>query len=142
MELFFCNRIPSVKQRKVGIMGSQTKESAFACLENCPLLEDMGEWTHWDLVFKPELGSLKDFVQRYGGTRIHTISGKYCTHLSAIVLSLNTITYNMQVSHVSNISMYDVKLLQSTNRTHWQSDDDHKFPSSGDQSRKIAEDNC
>ena len=73
--MFVFTRIASVKQRKVGIMGTQTKERALACLENCPLLEDIAEWAHWDLVFKPELGSLKDFLQKYGGTRTHTVSG-------------------------------------------------------------------
>ena len=73
--MFVFTRIASMKQRKVGIMGSQTRERAFACLENCPLLEDIAEWAHWDLVFKPELGLLKDFLQKYGGTRTHTVSG-------------------------------------------------------------------
>ncbi len=67
-----------MQQRKIGIMGSQTKEKAFACLEKCPLLEDLSDWSHWDLVFKPELGSLKDFVQKHGGTRTFTVTGECC----------------------------------------------------------------
>lgn len=52
---------------KVGIQGVQTKETAVACLTACPLLEDMMEWSHWSLVFQPQLGCLRDFIEKYGG---------------------------------------------------------------------------
>lgn len=57
-------------------MGHQTKERALACLQNCPLLEDLADWSHWDLVFQPELGPLKDFVQKYGGVHTMNVTGR------------------------------------------------------------------
>ncbi|XP_025076268.1 uncharacterized protein LOC112553340 isoform X4 [Pomacea canaliculata] len=58
-------------KREVGILGSQTKEAALACLQSCPLLEDLENWSHWSLVFEPQHGRLRDFLQKYGG--IHTL---------------------------------------------------------------------
>lgn len=52
--------------RSVGVLGPTTREKALACLQNCPLLADMAEWSHWDLVFKPQLKDLKDFIQKHG----------------------------------------------------------------------------
>ena len=53
------------------MLGHQTKEAALACLHNCPLMVDIAIWSHWSLVFEPEFGKLKDFIQKYGGS--HTI---------------------------------------------------------------------
>ena len=52
---------------KVGILGHQTRDAAMFCLHNCPLLENLADWSEWGLVFEPEMGKLKDFVQKYGG---------------------------------------------------------------------------
>ena len=64
-----------MSERQVGILGHQTREQALACLQTCPLLDDLAEWSHWALVFEPELGGLKDFVQKYGGIHSLTITG-------------------------------------------------------------------
>ncbi|XP_060075304.1 uncharacterized protein LOC132554994 [Ylistrum balloti] len=61
---------------QVGILGHQARETALACLHNCPLLEDLAGWSQWTLVFEPEHGKLKDFLQKYGGSHISTIDGK------------------------------------------------------------------
>ncbi|XP_019745143.1 uncharacterized protein LOC109527572 [Hippocampus comes] len=37
---------------------------ALASLHSCPLLEDLNEWSQWELIFKPFHGSLKDFIER------------------------------------------------------------------------------
>ncbi|XP_067652769.1 uncharacterized protein [Haliotis asinina] len=60
---------------KVGILGDRTREHALACLHNCPLLVDMTEWSHWNMVFLPQLGKLKDFIHKYGGITSLTTEG-------------------------------------------------------------------
>ena len=63
--------------RKVGMLGSQSREKALACLQSCPLLADLAEWSHWDLVFRPEHGDLKEFVQRFGKLHNSTVTGEW-----------------------------------------------------------------
>jgi hypothetical protein len=60
---------------KVGILGHQTKDAAKICLHNCPLLENLADWSQWSLVFEPELGKLKDFILKYGGVSTKTLEG-------------------------------------------------------------------
>ncbi|XP_028998254.2 uncharacterized protein wu:fj29h11 [Betta splendens] len=48
----------------VGRLGEVSKAQALASLLSCPLLEDLSEWSQWELVFKPVHGSLKDFIER------------------------------------------------------------------------------
>ncbi|XP_070783607.1 uncharacterized protein [Enoplosus armatus] len=48
----------------VGHLGEMSKAQALASLLSCPLLEDVSEWSQWELVFKPLHGSLKDFIER------------------------------------------------------------------------------
>ena len=67
-----CSSAHTVDRRQVGVLGTREKEHAISCLQNCPLLEDVAEWSHWELVFQPEMGPLKDFVQKHGG--IHNLS--------------------------------------------------------------------
>ena len=68
----------------MGLHGHVTKEKALACLQSCPLLENMSEWSHWQFVFKPELGELREFLHKYGGVRtIHVAKGE----LSVVFLS-------------------------------------------------------
>lgn len=57
-------------------MGHQTKEKALSCLQQCPLLEDLADWSHWDLVFKPQLGDLNDFLVKYGAVNSMHVTGK------------------------------------------------------------------
>ncbi|XP_072312808.1 uncharacterized protein [Eucyclogobius newberryi] len=52
----------------VGRLGEMSKDQALSSLLSCPLLEDLGQWSQWDLVFKPLYGSLKDFIERNAGT--------------------------------------------------------------------------
>ncbi|KAF1374253.1 hypothetical protein PFLUV_G00248000 [Perca fluviatilis] len=48
----------------VGRLGEMSKAHALASLLSCPLLEDLSEWSQWELIFKPLHGSLKDFIER------------------------------------------------------------------------------
>ena len=66
---------PLGTSRSVGLLGHQVRESALLCLNNCPLLADMAEWSHWDLIYKPELGELKDFVHKNGGVHSFVVPG-------------------------------------------------------------------
>ena len=63
--------------KDVGLQGSQSRLAAIACLTSCPLLTDLAEWSHWELVFKPQHGKLRDFVQKYGGQQEVSLEGKY-----------------------------------------------------------------
>ncbi|KAM7382188.1 hypothetical protein PAMA_012854 [Pampus argenteus] len=47
----------------VGWLGDMSKAQALASLISCPLLEDLSEWSQWELIFKPIHGSLKDFIE-------------------------------------------------------------------------------
>ncbi|XP_019748146.1 uncharacterized protein LOC109529281 [Hippocampus comes] len=49
----------------VGRLGEVSKLQALASLHSCPLLEDLSEWSQWELIFKPFHGSLKDFIERH-----------------------------------------------------------------------------
>ncbi|XP_029311722.1 uncharacterized protein LOC115024372 isoform X2 [Cottoperca gobio] len=48
----------------VGHLGEMSKVQALASLLSCPLLEDLSEWSQWELIFKPLHGSLRDFIER------------------------------------------------------------------------------
>ncbi|XP_058477566.1 uncharacterized protein wu:fj29h11 isoform X2 [Solea solea] len=48
----------------VGLLGEMTTAKALNSLLSCPLLEDLSEWSQWELIFKPLHGSLKDFIER------------------------------------------------------------------------------
>ena len=47
----------------VGVLGHQSREDALSCLRSVPLLEDLREWSHWELVYQPEHGDLELFLQ-------------------------------------------------------------------------------
>lgn len=51
----------------VGRLGEMSKAQALASLLSCPLLEDLSEWSQWELIFKPLHGSLKEFIERNAG---------------------------------------------------------------------------
>ena len=56
----------------VGVLGHQSREDAIDCLQRAPLLEDLGEWSHWEMVFQSQYGKLEDFLQRDTERRPHT----------------------------------------------------------------------
>ncbi|XP_067859939.1 uncharacterized protein wu:fj29h11 isoform X2 [Heptranchias perlo] len=60
--------------RSVGLLGDLSKESALSCLLNAPLLEDLAEWSQWELVFEPQHGSLKDFIEKHCGKKAAQLS--------------------------------------------------------------------
>ena len=55
-------------QSPVGTLGHQTRQDALKTLQKAPLLEDLSEWSHWDLVYKPQLGNLSDFLMKEAST--------------------------------------------------------------------------
>ncbi|XP_059138506.1 uncharacterized protein LOC131926926 isoform X3 [Physella acuta] len=83
-EAALCGKsCPTTRSRgQVGIHGSLTKEVAMACLTACPLLEDLAEWSHWSLVFQPQHGRLRDFIEKHGGQKIFTLEGGRKTVIS------------------------------------------------------------
>ncbi|XP_034083344.1 protein NO VEIN isoform X4 [Gymnodraco acuticeps] len=55
---------PEAGCEAVGRLGEMSKAQALASLLSCPLLEDLSEWSQWDLIFKPLHGSLRDFIEK------------------------------------------------------------------------------
>ncbi|KAJ7984929.1 hypothetical protein DPEC_G00359850 [Dallia pectoralis] len=55
-------------QQTVGLLGDVSQTEALSCLLSCPLLEDLGQWSQWELVFRPHHGSLNDFIERNAGS--------------------------------------------------------------------------
>lgn len=51
----------------MGRLGEMSKAQALASLLSCPLLEDLSQWSQWELIFKPLHGSLKEFIERNAG---------------------------------------------------------------------------
>ncbi|KAK7134163.1 hypothetical protein R3I93_017539 [Phoxinus phoxinus] len=51
----------------VGLLGEVSREQACVCLLAAPLLQDLQEWTQWELVFQPNLGPIKDFIDKHCG---------------------------------------------------------------------------
>ncbi|XP_066520431.1 uncharacterized protein wu:fj29h11 isoform X2 [Hoplias malabaricus] len=49
----------------VGLLGEVSREQALASLLTAPLLQDLREWSQWELVFQPNHGPLKDFIDKY-----------------------------------------------------------------------------
>ena len=60
-------------RRDVGVLGNQSYLTALACLQSCPLLEDLSRWSQWSLVFEPEHGPIKNFLHKYGGVHSETL---------------------------------------------------------------------
>ncbi|XP_065060085.1 uncharacterized protein LOC135687459 [Rhopilema esculentum] len=46
-----------------GAIGHLTKQDAIRCLQSAPLLENLATWSCWNLVFEPQFGGLKSFVE-------------------------------------------------------------------------------
>ncbi|XP_078599079.1 uncharacterized protein LOC144874602 isoform X2 [Branchiostoma floridae x Branchiostoma japonicum] len=57
-------------QKTVGLLGSRTADQALMCLLSAPLLADLEKWTHWSLVFQPQHGDLRAFIERNSETVI------------------------------------------------------------------------
>ncbi|XP_051770945.1 uncharacterized protein wu:fj29h11 [Ctenopharyngodon idella] len=51
----------------VGLLGEVSCDQARASLLSAPLLQDLQEWSQWELVFQPNHGPLKDFIDKYCG---------------------------------------------------------------------------
>uniref|UniRef100_A0A8C4TJJ4 Wu:fj29h11 n=1 Tax=Erpetoichthys calabaricus TaxID=27687 RepID=A0A8C4TJJ4_ERPCA len=60
----------------VGLLGDMSKDAAMACLLNAPLLEDLSEWSQWELVFEPQHGNLKDFIERNFGKKVTSLGDR------------------------------------------------------------------
>uniref|UniRef100_A0A1A8UKW3 HTH OST-type domain-containing protein n=1 Tax=Nothobranchius furzeri TaxID=105023 RepID=A0A1A8UKW3_NOTFU len=59
------NSKSSSESGSVGRLGEMPRDQALASLLSCPLLEDLNQWSQWELIFKPLHGSLKDFIERH-----------------------------------------------------------------------------
>ncbi|XP_076112450.1 uncharacterized protein LOC143080482 isoform X2 [Mytilus galloprovincialis] len=103
-------------ESKIGMLGHQTKEAALVCLHNCPLLEDMEIWSHWSLVFEPELGKLKDFIQKYGGTYTIPVDGgkkSFTYHIIAMETSPGVL---LKLTSQTSTELFEEALMQKNPR--------------------------
>ena len=73
MKIYFF-RIEWRVHTSIGKLGEQPVDKALACLQNCPLLENLENWSHWTLLFAPQMGSIKLFIEKYG--YMHTMDVK------------------------------------------------------------------
>lgn len=69
-----CPHVPLINSAEdgceaVGLQGEMSKDQALASLLSCPLLEDLSDWSQWELIFKPRHGSLKDFIESNAGRK-------------------------------------------------------------------------
>ncbi|KAL0984014.1 hypothetical protein UPYG_G00135910 [Umbra pygmaea] len=55
-------------QQAVGLLGDISQSQALFCLLSCPLLDDLVQWSQWELVFRPHHGSIKDFIDKNAAT--------------------------------------------------------------------------
>jgi cell division inhibitor SulA len=69
----------------VGLLGEVSQDQALACLLSCPLLEDMEQWSQWEVVFRPVHGPLKDFIERNAGTPFRSVCVCVCVCACACV---------------------------------------------------------
>lgn len=65
----------------VGHLGEMSKAQALASLLSCPLLEDLSEWSQWELIFKPQHDSLKEFIERNAGIKWDVANSGFGFHL-------------------------------------------------------------
>ncbi|XP_033112404.1 uncharacterized protein LOC117113227 [Anneissia japonica] len=63
-------RIKQVSGSHVGVCGHQSRCNALLSLNSAPLLEDLSEWSQWPLIFKPEHGELKGFIEKWSGAEV------------------------------------------------------------------------
>ncbi|XP_029102419.1 uncharacterized protein LOC108939853 isoform X1 [Scleropages formosus] len=54
----------------VGLLGQVTVEQAVSSLLSAPLLEDLAEWSQWELVFQEQHGLLKHFIEKQSATHM------------------------------------------------------------------------
>uniref|UniRef100_A0A8C9SPC0 Wu:fj29h11 n=1 Tax=Scleropages formosus TaxID=113540 RepID=A0A8C9SPC0_SCLFO len=54
----------------VGLLGQVTVEQAVSSLLSAPLLEDLAEWSQWELVFQEQHGLLKHFIEKQSGRNL------------------------------------------------------------------------
>ena len=60
-----------------GPLGWQTEERAARLLLSCPFLGDLSKWSHWDEVFAPSHGPLKDFISTKAAAALPSSSGVF-----------------------------------------------------------------
>ena len=97
-----CSAESHNREGCAGVMGHVTREQALVCLQNCPLLADLAEWSHWDVVFRPELRDLKDFIQKHGGVY-------QCTALGKDVISTQSPKQEAQLSQRDCATLYVIE---------------------------------
>ncbi|XP_064640865.1 uncharacterized protein LOC135495823 [Lineus longissimus] len=91
----------NVSNLGLGLLGSIGTEEATSCLLNCPILEDMAEWSSWGLVFEPEFGSLRGFI-RDNMTNISALETKPGTLLRIpLTASMDAFTAAIRKKNVS-----------------------------------------
>lgn len=63
-----CGASGAANTQGAGILGWQTSERALQCLLSCPVLGDLAKYSHWNDVFAPSQGSVRDFISDKAGS--------------------------------------------------------------------------
>uniref|UniRef100_A0A3B3RWP0 Wu:fj29h11 n=1 Tax=Paramormyrops kingsleyae TaxID=1676925 RepID=A0A3B3RWP0_9TELE len=85
----------------VGLLGAVTREQALSSLVSAPLLEDLAEWSQWELVFQPQLGPLKDFMESNSGTNLIKTELAALETKPGVLLRISTSTGDMLFSEAA-----------------------------------------
>ncbi|XP_013402867.1 uncharacterized protein LOC106168377 [Lingula anatina] len=74
----------------------KTIEEALECLTSAPLLADLSTWSHWEVIFEPQFGPLKTFIEKHSkdcaGNIVKDISDLYCVEMAPGILLRITMT--------------------------------------------------
>lgn len=81
----------------VGLLGDVSREQAMASLRSAPLLEDLAEWSQWELVYQPNHGPLKHFIDNYcsKSTQLHELKTFNTRLCSFVTVFLYLKSYNL-----------------------------------------------
>ena len=99
-----AKKSPTILSQKYMHFGQVSADLALSCLQNCPLLYDMSDWSQWDLVFRPQLGDLKEFIRNHGGIHPITAGDDISQKLNTDVVALEVFPGRLLASHHENRS--------------------------------------
>ncbi|XP_071961958.1 uncharacterized protein [Antedon mediterranea] len=84
------NRKKGFSAKNFGLRGHQSVCNAMLVLNSTPLLNDFADWSQWDLIFKPEHGELKHFIEKWSGVMVPCEQDDYQLNEPIKILALET----------------------------------------------------
>lgn len=107
-------QLPLLDQQQTsqaGVLGVQTPHDALECLKKAPLLVDLANWSHWELVYAPHLGSLSQFLIEHCNGIVHALEvapGRLFrvalnTSVSEFIKALNSTDHVGTAGHLASL---------------------------------------